>query len=132
MGPEGGEAGGRVIAKGTVAEVASTPGSYTGDWLRKLLESEKKWPPAKNAAPREFWPAVAPAEGKPNARDAAVKSPKGALAALAAAVSSPKGSLKAAGKAALDVFGRKPGVTGEEAEAEVARKRGRPRKTIRV
>ncbi|HLP41996.1 MAG TPA: excinuclease ABC subunit UvrA [Fibrobacteria bacterium] len=40
LGPEGGEAGGRIIAKGTVAEVAATPGSYTGEWLRKLLEQE--------------------------------------------------------------------------------------------
>ncbi|MDQ2999989.1 MAG: excinuclease ABC subunit UvrA [Fibrobacterota bacterium] len=141
MGPEGGEAGGRVIAKGTVAEVASTPGSYTGDWLRKLLESEKKWPPAKNAVPREFWPAVAPADSKPlvkgaqgkdpKGKDAGVKPPRGILAALTTAVSSVKPSA-ADRNAAKDVFGRKPGVTGEEAEAEVARKRGRPRKTIRV
>jgi excinuclease ABC subunit A len=44
LGPEGGEAGGRIIAKGTVQEVANTPSSYTGQWLKKLLEVEKNFP----------------------------------------------------------------------------------------
>jgi excinuclease ABC subunit A len=33
MGPEGGEAGGEVVAAGTPEEVAGTPGSYTGEYL---------------------------------------------------------------------------------------------------
>ncbi|MEY2516500.1 MAG: excinuclease subunit, partial [bacterium] len=33
MGPEGGEAGGEVIAAGTPEEVAGTPGSDTGEYL---------------------------------------------------------------------------------------------------
>jgi excinuclease ABC subunit A len=37
LGPEGGEAGGRIIAEGTPEEVAHTPGSFTGECLRKLL-----------------------------------------------------------------------------------------------
>lgn len=37
LGPEGGEAGGRIIAKGTPEEVASTEGSYTGEFLRGKL-----------------------------------------------------------------------------------------------
>jgi excinuclease ABC subunit A len=37
LGPEGGEAGGRIIAKGTPEEVASTKGSYTGEFLRGKL-----------------------------------------------------------------------------------------------
>jgi excinuclease ABC subunit A len=36
MGPEGGEEGGEVIAAGTPEEVAGTPGSYTGDFLREI------------------------------------------------------------------------------------------------
>ena len=44
LGPEGGEAGGRIIAQGTVADVAATPGSYTGEWLKRLLEAEAKRP----------------------------------------------------------------------------------------
>jgi excinuclease ABC subunit A len=38
LGPEGGEAGGEVIATGTPEEIAATPGSYTGQFLRPLLE----------------------------------------------------------------------------------------------
>ena len=37
MGPEGGDRGGTVIARGTPEEVAGTKGSYTGQFLRPLL-----------------------------------------------------------------------------------------------
>ncbi len=37
LGPEGGEAGGRVVAEGTPEEVARTKGSYTGQFLRPVL-----------------------------------------------------------------------------------------------
>ncbi len=43
LGPEGGEAGGEVIATGTPEEVADTQGSFTGQFLREVL-------PAKAAA----------------------------------------------------------------------------------
>jgi excinuclease ABC subunit A len=38
VGPEGGAAGGRVIAEGTPEDVAKVPGSYTGQFLRRILE----------------------------------------------------------------------------------------------
>ncbi len=38
MGPEGGEGGGLIVAAGTPEEVAVTPGSHTGEYLRALLE----------------------------------------------------------------------------------------------
>src|SRR6187397_1729904 len=38
MGPEGGEDGGEIVAAGTPEEVAGTPGSYTGEFLQKLVE----------------------------------------------------------------------------------------------
>jgi excinuclease ABC subunit A len=38
LGPEGGEAGGEIVAVGTPEEVAQVPGSYTGAFLRPLLE----------------------------------------------------------------------------------------------
>lgn len=41
LGPEGGEGGGTVIAKGTPEEVAATDGSYTGMFLKGLLEKSK-------------------------------------------------------------------------------------------
>jgi excinuclease ABC subunit A len=37
MGPEGGDAGGEVVAQGTPEEVAETPGSHTGEFLRRVL-----------------------------------------------------------------------------------------------
>ncbi len=38
LGPEGGDAGGRLIASGTPEEVARVPGSYTGKYIKKILE----------------------------------------------------------------------------------------------
>ncbi len=38
LGPEGGDGGGRIVAAGTPEEVAATPGSYTGQFLRPVLE----------------------------------------------------------------------------------------------
>jgi excinuclease ABC subunit A len=37
LGPEGGDQGGEVVASGAPEEVAATPGSYTGDILRQVL-----------------------------------------------------------------------------------------------
>ena len=37
LGPEGGDRGGQVIAKGSPEEIAAAPGSYTGQFLRQVL-----------------------------------------------------------------------------------------------
>jgi excinuclease ABC subunit A len=37
LGPEGGEAGGHVVAEGTPMEIANHPSSYTGHYLKKVL-----------------------------------------------------------------------------------------------
>jgi excinuclease ABC subunit A len=37
LGPEGGDNGGEVVAQGTPEEVAETPGSHTGEFLKKVL-----------------------------------------------------------------------------------------------
>ncbi len=37
LGPDGGDAGGRVIAEGTPEDIAKTPGSATGEHLKKVL-----------------------------------------------------------------------------------------------
>ena len=39
MGPEGGDGGGTVVAKGTPEEVAKVPESYTGKYIKKYLKS---------------------------------------------------------------------------------------------
>ena len=42
FGPEGGEGGGKIVAKGTPEEVADTDGSYTGEYLGKVLRRHAK------------------------------------------------------------------------------------------
>lgn len=37
MGPEGGQGGGTVVASGTPEDVAKSPESFTGKYLKKLL-----------------------------------------------------------------------------------------------
>ena len=39
LGPEGGEDGGRVVGQGRPAKIASTPGSYTGQFLARYYAS---------------------------------------------------------------------------------------------
>ena len=41
LGPEGGSAGGLVIAEGTPEQVAEAKGSFTGQYLKPLLEKDK-------------------------------------------------------------------------------------------
>ena len=41
LGPEGGDDGGTVVAKGTVEQVARVRESYTGQYLKRLLEERK-------------------------------------------------------------------------------------------
>ncbi|TXH00843.1 MAG: excinuclease ABC subunit A, partial [Candidatus Moraniibacteriota bacterium] len=38
IGPEGGSGGGKLVAFGTPEEVAKTPGSYTGEYLKRVLK----------------------------------------------------------------------------------------------
>ncbi len=40
LGPEGGERGGRIVAKGTPEQVAAAPGSATGEYLARVLRGE--------------------------------------------------------------------------------------------
>ncbi len=41
MGPEGGDGGGTVVAQGTPEQVAECEGSYTGHYIRKMLEKAR-------------------------------------------------------------------------------------------
>ena len=40
MGPEGGSAGGRVVATGTPEAIAADPISHTGQWLARVLTAK--------------------------------------------------------------------------------------------
>jgi len=42
IGPEGGEKGGKIVAKGTPEQIAEVEGSYTGHYLKKLFKKRKK------------------------------------------------------------------------------------------
>ncbi len=54
LGPEGGEAGGEIIATGTPEQVAGSPTSYTGQFLRELVEPEEPAPkPRRTKRKRE-------------------------------------------------------------------------------
>ncbi len=83
MGPEGGSRGGFVVAEGTPEEVAAHPDSYTGSFLKPLLEGRHATQPGK---PRKAPPPPAPttkagikraakkaAEEKPVAKKAAAR-----------------------------------------------------------
>ncbi|MGZ8306230.1 MAG: excinuclease ABC subunit UvrA [Allosphingosinicella sp.] len=48
LGPEGGDKGGEIVAEGTPEQVADEPGSYTGGYLKALLNG----PRAEPAAPK--------------------------------------------------------------------------------
>ncbi|WP_309649824.1 excinuclease ABC subunit UvrA [Nocardioides sp.] len=77
MGPEGGSRGGMVVAEGTPEQVAAHPDSYTGQFLKPLLEGReaaqpKRVLPATEApAPRG---AKATAAAKPTTKTAATKA----------------------------------------------------------
>ena len=54
LGPEGGEAGGEIIATGTPEQVAGSPTSYTGRFLRGLVEASEPAPkPRRTGRKRE-------------------------------------------------------------------------------
>ncbi|MCL4506060.1 MAG: excinuclease ABC subunit UvrA [Chloroflexi bacterium] len=43
MGPEGGDGGGLVVAQGTPEQIVAAPGTYTGDYLKPVLERAAQW-----------------------------------------------------------------------------------------
>ncbi|MEM8833754.1 MAG: excinuclease ABC subunit UvrA [Pseudomonadota bacterium] len=47
IGPEGGHKGGQIVASGTPEQVAKTKGSYTGEFLKPILEKKAVKTPAK-------------------------------------------------------------------------------------
>ncbi len=74
LGPEGGSGGGTVIATGTPEQVAQTPGSFTGEFLRPLLaragilSADSAPAPHKHAQAKAKAPAKTPAKAKAPAK----------------------------------------------------------------
>ena len=52
LGPEGGAGGGGIVAQGTPEAVAATPASYTGHYLKPVLDAEAKRRGKAEPAPR--------------------------------------------------------------------------------
>jgi excinuclease ABC subunit A len=50
LGPEGGDAGGELVASGTPEQVARTAGSHTGHYLRRVLEDGRSEPAPRTRA----------------------------------------------------------------------------------
>ncbi|GAB2666960.1 excinuclease ABC subunit UvrA [Nocardia goodfellowii] len=67
MGPEGGSGGGTVVAEGTPEDVAAVAGSYTGQFLKEVLEQP--------AAPKKAAAKKAPAKKAAAKKTAAPKEP---------------------------------------------------------
>ncbi len=59
LGPEGGDAGGELVATGTPEQVAGTPGSYTGNFLRKLVEASEPAPKPRRTSRKRREPVAA-------------------------------------------------------------------------
>jgi hypothetical protein len=53
LGPEGGDAGGHVVAVGTPEEIAANPASYTGQYLKQVFDRRRGTKAAKRAAAAE-------------------------------------------------------------------------------
>ena len=70
MGPEGGSGGGSVVAQGTPESVAAVPGSYTGGFLKPILDGSgpgraRKTTPRKKAAPAKTAAKTTPVKTTP-------------------------------------------------------------------
>ncbi len=72
MGPEGGSRGGTVIAEGTPEDVADNPDSYTGAFLKPLLEGREARQPKPARRTRKA-AATAPTPRKATAKSAAAR-----------------------------------------------------------
>jgi len=76
LGPEGGDEGGRIIATGSPEAVASVPGSYTGLYLREVLNNRSGYAPfAVDPIKLEDQVSVPTPDGNaPSGRDASISS----------------------------------------------------------
>ena len=68
LGPEGGAGGGEIVASGTPEEVAATPGSYTGEFLRPLLAKQRATTATTKTKPKAKRTAAATKTRRPSVR----------------------------------------------------------------
>jgi excinuclease ABC subunit A len=81
LGPEGGEDGGRIVGEGRPAKIAATPGSYTGQFLKRYYKfSNGRLAPAESEAEISAAPETAPNGSKGPSSSGADPSPAAAKA----------------------------------------------------
>ena len=64
LGPEGGDGGGQIVAKGTPEDVAQTKASWTGKYLAETFQRQDERRAARNAKPRPKKKAAPAAKAK--------------------------------------------------------------------
>ena len=77
MGPEGGSRGGTVVAEGTPEQVADDPASFTGQFLKPLLDGREAAQPKRRASPKKAPTPPRKSAAKKTAKTAAKTTSKG-------------------------------------------------------
>ncbi len=95
MGPEGGSRGGTVVAEGTPEDIAATPSSYTGQFLRPLLDGRAALQPSAPKRAAAAPAKKAPAKKAPAKRAMATKAAPAKKAALAKKTAARKSTARA-------------------------------------
>jgi len=98
MGPEGGSRGGTVIAEGTPEQIAACPESYTGEYLRPLLEGRSVPVGAPKPPPAPVRPVTKKAIREAAAQERAAKSAAKKAEVAAKAASKPAAKRPAAAR----------------------------------
>ncbi len=78
MGPEGGSRGGTVVAEGTPEDVADHPDSYTGQFLKPLLDGREPTPAGKRRTKASKRPAKAAKDGAATSKSGSAGARKSA------------------------------------------------------
>jgi excinuclease ABC subunit A len=79
LGPEGGEDGGRIVGEGRPEKIAATPGSYTGQFLKRYYKlTNGRLTPAESEEESAAAPESAPNGSKDSSPNSAAPSPTAA------------------------------------------------------
>jgi excinuclease ABC subunit A len=79
LGPEGGEDGGRIVGEGRPAKIAATPGSYTGQFLKRYYKlANGRLAPAESEEEIADAPETAPNGSKASSSNSTDPSPTAA------------------------------------------------------
>jgi excinuclease ABC subunit A len=127
MGPEGGSGGGTVVATGTPEEVAASPDSYTGEFLKAMLAPAKSAKPARRAkaAARSTSASTSASNSKANSKPNARSTAAARKSTTKSAVTKPASTKPAATRSAAKSVAKAP------AKRAAAKRAGGSRATAR-